>query len=494
MNRAGLLVLVVACDAPSSECRTRLDCGDGEHCFVDSTVPAGTCVSVDGRDEPTPPMRVIHEPARVDVLFVIDDGPGGAEAQSRLVASVPAMLDEAARARSRLRIAATTANAASPFCAPRAWAQHGRPVITSCLDRLGDFVGSDGTDARATCTSVCSRSTDELPIRPERPWVDLETFGDREEAAEVLACLLPQGISGCELAAPLRVAELAWYRAFTESEDAFGLFRQETSAQIVVVTDDLDCSVSEYGFAAFDPAGDRTLWPDPAAETASPAVCWSAGVECEGQPPVYDDCHAIDRGLDGAEVDGDAPSVLSSPWDFVWAEYLFAQVHVIGGVPVEGPPVYTTGDDPEFVAQHGIGPGCVDGDIAAVPPVRMLGIADSTHSICAPQYDAALRESVVVPAGLPFCVRPCEIAALTIHLERPDGASAAIPTCTGEDPWLTIPDGADACFIWREDSPYCGRTDAVELVLRSTLPASVGSFLIAPNPRAPSTTFPDCPP
>lgn len=213
-------LLATACDPPSPGCRTRLDCGGDEHCFLDPMVPAGTCVHFEGLDEPTPPLRVLQDPVGVDMLFVIDDGPGSAEAQTRLVASVPAMLDEAARRRVGLRIAATTANAASPFCAPRAWAHHGRPVITSCLDRLDDFIGNDGTDARDTCTSVCSRSTDELPISPQQPWVDLDTFGDPTEATEVLACLLPQGISGCELAAPLRATDLAWFRSITESEDA----------------------------------------------------------------------------------------------------------------------------------------------------------------------------------------------------------------------------------------------------------------------------------
>jgi hypothetical protein len=221
-------------------------------------------------------------------------------------------------------------------------------------------------------------------------------------------------------------------------------------------------------------------------------VCWNAGVECDGDGPAYEDCHALDRSLDGSEAEDESSSVLASPWSHVWVMFFFAHVRLIAGVPLEGEPVYTTAADPAFVAEHGIGPGCSDDEIAAVPPVRTMPIAESTHSVCADDYDDALRASVG-GTGLPFCARDCEIAELTIDHERHDGTRVAIPVCGGDDPWLEIPNGHEACYAWRIASAYCG-TEANELVLRSQLSDSAGSFLVTPNPRAPSTTFPDCRP
>lgn len=482
---------LVGCDEPEPRCTTRADCASFEHCLWSPDRGVGECIAAPGYGEP-PPLQVFTGPPVAPVLFVVDDGPGSAHAQDRLVASLPALLDGAARRGNRLRVAVTSASVARPGCDSRAFARSGRFATTSCLDRLGDFVADDGTNDSWVCWTNCSLTTDELPIDPERPWIDLEAFADPADAAEVLACLVPQGTSGCSRGSPLHASWLAMLRASRESEPEFGAFAGTLQTQLVVVTDGMDCSVSDAGLAAFDPAGDRALWPDPDAEVATEAVCWAAGVECTGVGPVYDDCEPVDRDVRGEAPTPGSPAVLMSIPDFPWIEIGLAKLHLVAGVPPSEPPIYTTQGDPEYVATHGIGPGCRDGLVTAAPALRLQEVPHAeVHSICAPSYDSALAGAAGQPSPNLY-VPACAIPALRVRWQPVGEPEREIPTCEGDDPWLEIPEGAPACWAWRlEGVPYHDHGLA-ELVLRTRAPQQRDRFTVTPNPWSPATVIDGC--
>jgi hypothetical protein len=484
------VIALAACDEGSGECRTRLECGEAEHCLVDLEAGRGACIDAPGRT-PSPALQVVAAPPGVDVLLVIDDGPGTAEIQARVVAALPALVDEAAQTGARLRIAVTTTTVATDACATRAAAVSGRFAANSCLDRLDDFVGDDGTDDRWLCTESCTRTTAELPIDPDAPWIDLDAFPDRDEAAAMLACIVPQGTSGCIRPAPLGAIDFVTLRAAVDTEPAQDFFRGHGKAQVVIVSPRMDCTTTDAGVEAFVPDGPRTLWPDPGAEVAPPAVCWAAGVQCEGEPPVYDACREADRTLDGSIADAEADSVLRPTDTFWWLEYYMFNLHVIGGFADGGDIPYSTEGDAEFVALHGIGPACDDGTVTAAPALRLPAPYTEPTSICAPEYDAALRAAAgwVDPN---LCVRPCLRDTLVIAQQQLDGSTSEIPACVGEDPALVIPQDASSCWAWRTQSPWCPKSFDTELLLRTRAPGQRGTFAITPNPWAPSTVVPGC--
>lgn len=496
IGRARLLGLAMAaslhaCDGPEARCATRADCAHDEHCLWSPDRGVGECIAAPGYDDP-PPLEVFTGPPVAPVLFVVDDGPGSAHAQDRLIAALPALVDGASRRGTRLRVAATSASVARPGCDSRAFARSGRFASTSCLDRLGDFVADDGTNDSWVCWTNCSLTTDELPIDPERPWIDLDAFADPAEAAAVLACVVPQGTSGCSRGSPLYAAWLAMLRAAREDEPEFGAFAETLQAQIVVVTDGMDCSVSDAGLAAFDPAGDRALWPDPDAEIATEAVCWAAGVACTGLGPVYDDCEPIDRDVEGEAPTPGSPSVLIPMSAFEWLALGLAELHVIAGLPLSDPPVYTTEGDPEYVATHGIGPGCRDGLITAAPALRLQEIPYSEqHSICEPDYDFALA-GAAGQASPNLYVPACAIPALRVRWQPVGDPEREIPTCLGDDPQLEIPVGAPACWAWRLDGEPYHDHGLAELVLRTRAPQQRDRFTVTPNPWSPATVIDGC--
>lgn len=479
------LLVLAACERSTTvPCLTSADCEARQACLVDIDADEGVCLGAPGRDQPPPPLRRFATPSRTDVLLVVDDGPGTAELQARLVASLGALLDRP----NDLRVAVTTTTANGSICeAPHA-ASNGALVATSCLDRLDRFIGIDGTDARWLCTAACSYTTAALGLDPAQPWIDLRTLPEGIEPVDALACLVPQGIAGCEHAAPVRAAANAL--AFE------GLWRPFDAPQVVIVTDGVDCSVTEEGAAAFDPSGSRALWSDPAADEPTAAVCWNAGVACQGDPAGFEDCWPVDVDPEGAPVDEDGTPVLVAMWRAAASlQSDLTELHVIGGAPVGEPrePTYSAVGDPAWRLEHGIDPGCTDGIITALPPVRLRDLATSLTSVCNPDYRQPLRDAVTFD---PVCLRPCEVAALTVTHERPNEGPVPLPSCEGQYPALTVPTGAPACHWVQDAAEPCalapdGRT--TELVLRVVDPVETGAFLLEPNPWSPAVQIAGCP-
>lgn len=470
------LLAVAACDDASGECRTRLDCAQDEHCFADPHASGGICVPTLGYT-PSPPLEISAAQGARALLLVVDDDPQSAELQRRLVASIPAMVGAAQSSRLRLRVAVTSGTVAGPFCDSRAEARSGRFAATSCLDRLDDFIADDGTDNRALCTDACARTTAELVLTAGRPWVTIESDADPASIIATLACLVPQGTSGCERPAPLGAIELALMREWNEAEEEHGFRHPHSWPAALIVTDGMDCTTTDFGQAAFDPLGSRALWPDPDADTAPPAVCWSAGVECTGAPPLYEDCEPANRDLEGMSTHV-TTSVLT-PEDLTLGAFI--DIHAIGGVPVDGDVVYSTRGDASFVAQHGIAPGCDDGTIRAVPPLRLDAYSHDLRSVCAPSYEQPLAD-LATGAPTTFCFEACRVQDVEV-VASADASAPRVPRCEDES---SIPDSASACHRWIRDSSSC-KKGQTELVVRTRGIGNTGSVFLSPNPFAPST-------
>ena len=474
MRRCGLLLalLVVAGCDPADACTSRADCNSTEHCIVDVDAGQGRCVAAPGREDPEPPLRVVGQTPAIDVLLVVDDAPDGLEPQRRTIASLPALLDEAQWQGARLRIAATTTSVASPICNPGTAASSGALAATSCLDRLDDFVLPDGTDVSSLCTDACTKTSAELGLEAGRPWIDVDALPPEIDPIEAASCLVAQGVAGCELAAPLAAVQ----RSLASSDPAWQ--RGQSRPRVVMVTPGIDCSITDEGAAAFDPAGDRALWPDPEAAMATPALCWRVAAQCDGQPPELSPCRPAAIGLDGEVAHRTEPKVLLDldtleetlglPQDVL----LLAVVGTDDGGGVR----YSTDGDPAFVETHGVAPGCSDGDLSAAPPIRITSLDDGRTSICAPTYDDVLRDATVTAPAL--CRTPAEAATLTVRYVQPVGGTVDIPECEGTDPVRTVPANAPACFAWRPAPTRCFGDD-LELVLRTTAASGFGVFEVS---------------
>lgn len=477
-----LAIALAACDRDGAECHDERDCDDDALCLTHHDGDAGRCVPATGRG-PAPPMRVVMETPSQEIVFVVDDGPEAAPMQARLVDALPAFTDQLARGGLRTRVAVTTTTLQHAGCDSRAAAKSGRLAATSCLDRLDDFIGPGGEDQRWACTRACTRTTTQLPIAGDAPWVDLAAYADPAEAAAVLACVLPQGVSGCDRPAPLGVVDLLVRRAREASEPGFGLLRWDWRPQIVMASLSMDCTPTDAGEAAFDPAGPRTLWPDPSANAAPPSVCWRAGVACEGDPAADDACAPIDRGLDGASVDDPADAVLLPLEPYPWEPYASFDLHVLAGVAQTA-----EGDgDPAFVARYGVAPACSDGTITAAPAQRLMDLAATEHDVCADDYGDTLRHAA--QNYLPrLIVRSCMLDVLEIRERLDDGTTTAVPPCAGTEAVPEIPPEARSCLAWRVVTApgYGDDEDLRELLLRAREPTQ-RVFTVSPDPWQPST-------
>lgn len=479
----GACVVAGACGPTApvvSECHTMIDCAAMQHCLIDGDSGAGRCVDVPGREDPRS-VRVFVEPPRTDVLLVVDDGPDSAALQARLVASFDVLVQRAREQGNDVRVAVTTTSMSDALCEPEHGAVRGAFGAQSCLDRLDDFIGPDGTDARALCTDRCEYTTEQLGLSPARPWLGLLDLPAGVEPAAALACLVPQGISGCARGAPLEAVELARRRSDQEGEPEHGFFRVGEAGHAVVLTDGVDCSLTDTGLAAFDPEGTRALWSDPEADAATLAVCWNAGVECQGDASGYDDCAAVDRGLDGEPISGDTEPVLESIERYEYAASELT-IHVVAGVPAgSSEPVYSAVGDPVALLEHGIDPGCTDAELAALPPVRLRELAAELASVCAPDYAELLGR---LPVDEPLCVRPCAAAALEVRYEAPGEAPVVVPECEVQDRAFVVPGDAPACHAVVPEAPECAGDPggSTALVIRAVDFDVVPAFILTPDP------------
>ena len=436
----------------------------------------------------------------VDILFVIDNSGSMGEEQATLAANFESFIEvlEQPEVEASYRIGVTTTDNGNPWCdgtGPEAGALR----MTSCRSRPTEFVfdGADGRDAtQEACYDICPEEWSNIELLPStvdgqdqarpRPW--LESIGGQTNLPEGLStvqafqCMGPQGIDGCGFESHLESMWKALTRATKAEDPSYGFIRDGAILSVVHVTDEEDCSYNTKWETIFLPDGDRTFWSDPTATTPTSAVCWNAGVACEGS-----DCQAVNLDASGAEVpdsaaDDDAVLRPVSRYTEIVQELEDKKrefdatqevlVALIGGVNSDGSVTYQdTLSDPQFQADFGIGPGCASEAGKAVPPVRMrefteafaVGEAQNRFSICDQDYSAALgaiaRDLIdqIKPACMPTCVADTDpttpevldpSCVVTQFVPKGEGVfdESTLVECKADG---SLPDGHDVCYTTR---------------------------------------------
>lgn len=453
----------------------------------------------------------------VDILFVIDNSGSMGEEQANLAANFDPFIKmlEEKDVEANYRIAITTTDNGNPRCGGATTPEGGAFVLSSCLDRLDQFIFNGAQPVNVqniACTDICGLDGDALEIQPTitdedpnpkaRPWLEniegQTNLPEGVNTTEAFQCFGPQGVDGCGFESPLESMYKALARTQNSNEASYGFLRRDALLAIVFVTDEVDCSAKPTSNELFmEP---NPLWHDDEADWPSSAVCWNAGVECMGGPGTYDDCYSVDRDMSGNLTDDPEQAVLhpvSRYIDFVDAleqskKSLLGNdkeviVTVISGVPGNGGEVvYADSPDADFMADFGIGPGCTSDDEGAagtlqtaVPPVRMREFAEAFQnedrpnmfSVCSDDYSPALEEvadairTQFEPACFPRCVEDLDPITDGVqpncfvkqrHPELPD---VDVPECrlVGEE-WV-LPDAeVDACYFVRDDASGTGST------------------------------------
>jgi hypothetical protein len=443
----------------------------------------------------------------VDILFVIDNSGSMAEEQALLSANFSSFIEvlEDPKVRANYRIGVTTTDAGNPRCPSATYKPEGGDlVLSSCQDRaaLGEFVYRD-EDFSFACDDFCSKSDADVRILPTttaldeepkpRGWLEsiegvtnVEGFDNMVEAFQ---CYGPQGVAGCGFESHLESMYLALASASDpNSKTNYGFVRDTAILSVVVISDEVDCSYSPGAGEIF--TTNKVFWNDPGDPAPSSALCWKAGVQCDGAGPTYSDCHAENYDLEGNPGASDEDAVLRPIKKYV--DFLQGienakkdidpkqevLVSMIAGVPVgyEGgntPLVYEDSTDPTFQADFGIGPGCIlpstdpaIEDSTAVPPVREREFAEAfevdgknLYSICQPSYREALDaiaraiEDQIQPACMPGCVRDTDRETPRLdpncqlfESRASDGSSTEIQKCVEVDGAWTAPAGETVCF------------------------------------------------
>ncbi|NVB42006.1 VWA domain-containing protein [Pseudenhygromyxa sp. WMMC2535] len=485
----------------------------------------------------------------VDVLLVIDNSGSMGEEQANLAANFAAMIDvlEDKTVRANYRIAVTTTDNDNPWCTGTS-PEGGNFVASSCRSRLEQFSFGDDVDVQAqACLDICALDDEALVIQPTtterdsvaapRPWLERIEGQTNLPAgvgtAEAFACLAPQGIDGCGFESPLESMYLALLRSETMGEANYGFLRRSAILAIIIVTDEVDCSYDKNWATIFALDGERTFWSDPDDEGPTSAVCWNAGVTCQGDPASYESCDPVDLDVLGVPTEDPDAAVLhpmSRYIDFV--ADLEAQkkaldpsqeviVALIGGVDAYGTAFYAdaSSSNPDFQHDFGIGPGCEGqkGE-AAVPPVRNREFVDAftpgnLFSVCSDDYTgpletiAARMRDQIIPSCYAKCVADthpdipllqpsCEVEELV-----PGGEPALLPECLRDGEWgpyledpeiggYRLPEDAQACYAMLVDpdestpeelddmAPECigeGINMEFEIVRRPGFPAAGGT-------------------
>ncbi len=375
------------------------DDDDGDDDGQTSTPETGD----DGGTDSGPPPT--DGPPKVDFLFVIDNSGSMGDTQAALATGLDAFvasLDAAGDL--SYRIGVTTTDNGNPYCSTGPEA--GNLQLSSCRQRQAEFIFTGTPPADVTeiaCTDICdlqdipvTPTTTEVELEPRaRPWIEGGAEGsnlDGVSVADALRCALPQGIAGCGFEQPLESAYKAMLRSQNAEESEYGFMRSDAHLAIVFITDEVDCSYNNDFVQIFYDEGDRVFWEDPEAPSPSSALCWNAGVECTGDPGMYDECHAANKDIDGNVGVGDDEGVMlpvSRYTDFLSelqdakrqasdaSVFLFGIVGVPVGYPATPIPFADAATQQEQL-DYGTGFGCTNEDgRTALPPMRVLEVAES---------------------------------------------------------------------------------------------------------------------
>ena len=450
---------------------------------------------------------------KVDILFVIDNSGSMGEEQAALAENFGVLVEqlEQLEVDADYRIGITTTESANAHCV-LGDGEIGALALRSCRSHLEDFVFNGVDRSDEACLQSCPESLADLAPQPSalqeggplapRPWLERNRGGtnvpEGVSTAQALACWGPQGIAGCSYESPLEAMLETFDRSSVDTDPASGFLRDDALLQVVIITDEADCSATLDGEDAFDPEGSKALWPDPGAQQASSAVCWNAGVACQSQPDGRIHCEPAEIDLQGQATDPEGAVLHPLSRYIERLQQLDARkrevlqtddqqvlLSVIAGVPVGwgGEPIdYQPGADPNFLANFGVGAGCSSDKGEAVPPVRLLAVAESfadepgsnVFSICDGDYRPALEaiaDRLIEQLSRPTCIDAGEVGDDLVIDGRPShcviqrtvgSERRSVPTCVREGAQWVLPANESLCAYAVVDDavhPTCAAND-----------------------------------
>jgi hypothetical protein len=359
----------------------------------------------------------------VSILLVVDNSGSMGPLQRVLTDHVQELIAplEAAGIPWRLGIT-TTDSGGNPWCPLGATTpEAGNLVLSSCKSRIGDFIFNNGaTDLTdLACNDICTVSMADVgttatttatdSAAKSRPWIESADGTNNSlndvPLADLMACVVPQGINGCGFEQPLQSARLALARSLDPESSQYGFMEDGRLLAIVFMSDEADCSHNPVYDSIFEADGGKTFWSDPTQQFPTSAVCWNAGVQCVGNPSGYDTCTPADFDLDG-DVTRDLDLAVMRPVQGLIDDLQAAGPVVtfgILGVGANGQPSYSN-TDAETQDYFGIDVACEStgpyGEVRAVPPVRMWSVLQAlgpegeqaAYSICSSDFGGGLGQ------------------------------------------------------------------------------------------------------
>ncbi len=277
---------------------------------IDTSLDSDTGDSADTTSATTddPPDCAPDCPAHaLDVLFVVDNSRTMGPDQLKLATAVSGLIDQLTQLESArgvvfdLNMMVTNTDMGNPLCTPfkpdgYSPAQ-GAPISTGCNARIGEFNHPlPNFSFPEACTATCP-----VDITPDAEWVHM--VGDEDNvpdgtAVQAMECLLPQGLIGCGYESPLETALQALNPgAIWNQGDGGGFMRDDADLAIVLLTDEMDCSVLRFSF--LNDLDLMSINPNTGEPSPSSAQCWNAGVTCDGPDAdgIYSNCTTMNAGL-----------------------------------------------------------------------------------------------------------------------------------------------------------------------------------------------------
>jgi hypothetical protein len=261
-------------------------------------------------------------PGAVDLLFVIDNSGSMAEEQLNLVRNLPGLIQSLENLQdpngepvnANVNIMVTTTDNGNPLCTqfykPGRSPEQGEPIASPCTDRIDRFtgIGMNPLVVEEVCTMSCpdpiapmddfiNFSPDGSNV-PDAPPADVNGDGtDDSNVAQALACIGPQGIDGCGHESPLETMRRALDPGAEWNQGDTPFLRGEGVLAVAIITDEVECSIadgsvmSDENYMEIEPG---SMMPIP-----SSAICWNAGVMCDGPDGsgVYTNCQSYNDRL-----------------------------------------------------------------------------------------------------------------------------------------------------------------------------------------------------
>lgn len=386
---------------------------------------------------------------KIDLLFVIDNSGTMAVEQENLARNFPLLIRQLENLEDSngeavdpdVQIMVTTSDFGNPLCTPFEPEGYeparGAPVSDSCTDRIERFTGLGTTPdvVPEACNNVCPTA-----VAPEGdPFVAFNAGGDNipdsvmpadvdgdgmddSPVAQALACIGPQGIDGCGYESPLEnmLQALDPGKPWNMGERRF--LRPDALLAIALVTDEADCSVKD--FTIMENEMFQEIDPDSMNKTATSAICFNAGVSCEGPDAAgsYSNCTSTNddalqptsrytdylinqlRGNQKKEVvmlgilgvpevtehNPDPPfePIAGGVLDLEYRNWRDGRYDgTPGGGDILGPEFDSGTTAAHKQADFGIGPGCTGGTEAtgftgqAIPPVRIKEVCEDLNIV-----------------------------------------------------------------------------------------------------------------